>query len=77
MSEGQRQERKAEFGDYPPDRPDSVVALLWKKHMPPWRPGIGERGMELSKKEEARLLAKIDEMVEAVESAKSKRVGRE
>jgi len=75
MSDEQRRERKARFGDYPPDRPDSIVARLWKKHMPPWRPGMGDRSIELTKEQEAGLLAKIDEMMEAVESAKSKKSG--
>jgi hypothetical protein len=70
MSDAQRRERKARFGDYPPDRPDSIVARLWKKHMPPWHPGLGDRDIKVTKEEEARLLAKIDEMMEAVDSAK-------
>jgi hypothetical protein len=70
MSDEERRERKARFGDYPPDRPDSIVARLWKKHMRPWHPGMGDRDIKLTKEEEARLLAKIDEMMEAVDSAK-------
>jgi hypothetical protein len=45
MTAAQRKERKAEFGDHPPDRSDSIVARLWKSIYAPL--GGREQTMEI------------------------------
>jgi hypothetical protein len=70
LSGEQRNERDAEYGDYPPEREGSIAAMMWKKNMRPWRPGSGNRALRMSKEEEARLMAKLDEYSEAIENAK-------
>lgn len=72
LSAEQRQEREAEYGDYPPEREGSITAMMWKKNMRPWTPGSGNRALHMSKEEEARLMAKLDEISEAIESAERK-----
>jgi hypothetical protein len=70
LSAEQRQEREAEFGDYPPDREGSIAAMMWKKNMRPWSPGSGNRALRISKEEEAGLMAKLDEYSKAIDNAK-------
>lgn len=66
----QRQKREAEYGDYPPEREGSIASMMWKKNMKPWSSGSGNRALLLSKEEETRLMAKLDEYSEAIENAK-------
>jgi hypothetical protein len=75
LTSEQRQDREAEYGDYPPAREGSIAAMMWKKNMRPWRPGSGNRALRMSKEEEARLMAKLDEYSEAIENAKRETKG--
>jgi hypothetical protein len=70
LSGVQRNEREAEYGDYPPEREGSIASMMWKKNMNPWSPGSGNRAIQMSKEQEARLMAKLDEYSEAIENAK-------
>jgi hypothetical protein len=69
LSPEERDERNAEYGDYPPDRPGSIISALWKKHMRPWRPGSGNLLSKMNEEQKARLEAKLQELDEAVRAA--------
>lgn len=51
LSEKERKKLTYALGFYPPPKKDSLVHHLWKKHMLPWRPRLGNRAIKLSEAE--------------------------
>lgn len=67
LSERQRQLLGYALGSYPPPARGSVACELWKKHMRPWRPGMGNLASRLSDAERGEATRWVCEMFREVE----------
>ncbi len=55
------------LGSYPPPARGSVVHELWKKHMKPWRPGMGNLASPLPEADQEEAIRWVCEMFQEVE----------
>lgn len=62
MDEEQRRNWSAEYGMYPPESADSLTYQLWRRHLMPWQPGMGNRAVTMTKEEQEKLLKEIREL---------------
>ena len=53
-----------EYGSYPPENQDSLTYRLWRRHLMPWRPGMGNLAGKMSQEEQEELLGHIRELVD-------------
>ncbi|MFH0931780.1 MAG: hypothetical protein V1890_07565 [Candidatus Zixiibacteriota bacterium] len=79
LTEEEKLNRAYNYGSYPPSNPDSVTYRLWKKYMKPWKPGSGNRAIKMSEKEQAKVMKKIQPIIDAIreyEQRKENNLGR-
>lgn len=67
LNELERKKLIYALGSYPPPKKDSVVYLLWKRHMRPWRPGMGNRAMRITDAEREEAIRWVKQMFLEVE----------
>ena len=67
QNEKERQKLKYALGFHPIPRKDSVVHILWKKYMGPWRPDVEYRITSLSDAECQQAIQKVEKMFREVE----------
>ena len=51
LDDAGREEAATEQGFYPPDLPGSPTAEAWRRFMPPWKPGSGNRANRMTAEE--------------------------
>ena len=72
LSKEESRERELEYGSYPPSNDNSITDQLWKKHMRPWKPGSGNRAVNMTKEEHKKILDQLRPIMEAVDQATDK-----
>lgn len=73
LSPQEQLDRTAEYACYPPDNDDSPTSRFWKKHMKPWKPGMGDAAARMSKEQHAQLLEKLRPYLDAIDDHENKK----
>ncbi|NQU73301.1 MAG: hypothetical protein HQ547_01145 [Candidatus Omnitrophica bacterium] len=60
----ERENRFYNYGNYPPDNPNSITYQMWKKYMKPRKQGSGN--IRMTKEDEERLMQKLKPMTDAI-----------
>ncbi len=66
LTESEKRERAAEYGNYPPEKEESIAYQMWQKYMQPWKPGAGNRALKMTKEEEEELMKKLQPIISAI-----------
>ncbi len=72
LTDEQREEREATFGDYPPEVEFSITHGLWLKYARPRGPESGNKAIRMSKEEEAALIAKFKPALDAIKRSEKR-----
>ena len=68
LSENEKEDRAYNYGSYPPKNEASITYRLWKKYMPPWKPGSGNKAIRMTKEEHERSFQRLKPMRDAVDN---------
>ncbi len=70
--------RELKYGFYPPPHDGSIVHKVWRRHMRPWEPGMGNSASQMTEEERARVLDELRPIMDAIkELDESEADGRE
>ena len=67
LTEKKRAMLRYALGSYPPPAKNSIVYELWKRHIRPWKPGMGDLTSKLSEQEKMEAINWVKRMFQEVE----------
>jgi len=67
LTETERSMLSWALGSHPPPAKDSIVYELWKRHLRPWKPGMGNMAIALSEEEKKEALRRAEKLFREAE----------